>query len=79
MLHENIGLPHRKHLYQLMANELKVPHVMVSALYMALQAAVAAGYLLIPVNGYLYLAVVVCVLSAAYVAFMRKYYHLHQG
>ena len=52
---------------------------MVSALYMALQAAVAAGYLLIPVNGYLYLAVVVCVLSAAYVAFMRKYYHLHQG
>ena len=23
MLHENIGLPHRKHMYQLMANELK--------------------------------------------------------
>jgi len=30
MLHENIGLPHRKHLYQLMANELEIPHVMVS-------------------------------------------------
>ena len=25
MLHENIGLPHRKHLYQIMANELKIP------------------------------------------------------
>ena len=25
MLHENIGLPHRKHMYQLMANELKIP------------------------------------------------------
>ena len=24
MLHENIGLPHRKHLYQIMANELKI-------------------------------------------------------
>ena len=31
MLHENIGLPHRKHLYQIMANELKIPHVMVSS------------------------------------------------
>ena len=29
MLHENIGLPHRKHMYQLMANELKIPHVVV--------------------------------------------------
>ena len=34
MLHENIGLPHRKHLYQIMANELKIPHVVVSAIYM---------------------------------------------
>ena len=30
MLRENIGLPHRKHLYQIMANELKIPHVIVS-------------------------------------------------
>ena len=34
MLHENIGLPHRKHVYQLMANELKIPHVGVSLIYM---------------------------------------------
>ena len=34
MLHENIGLPHRKHMYQLMANELKIPHVAVSLVYM---------------------------------------------
>ena len=32
MLHENIGLPHRKHMYQIMANELKVPHVIVSSI-----------------------------------------------
>ena len=34
MLHENIGLPHRKHLYQIMANELKIPHVVVSSVHM---------------------------------------------
>ncbi|UYU42808.1 MraY family glycosyltransferase, partial [Bacteroides salyersiae] len=40
MLHENIGLPHRKHLYQIMANELKIPHVVVSSVYMLVQALV---------------------------------------
>ena len=43
MLHENIGLPHRKHLYQIMANELKIPHVMVSSIYMAVQAIIIVG------------------------------------
>ena len=45
MLHENIGLPHRKHMYQLMANELKIPHVVVSLVYMAVQAIVIIGYI----------------------------------
>jgi len=45
MLHENIGLPHRKHLHQIMANELKIPHVMVSSIYMAVQAIIIVGYL----------------------------------
>ena len=48
MLHENIGLPHRKHLYQLMANELKISHVIVSLIYMAVQGAITVGYLLCP-------------------------------
>ena len=43
MLHENIGLPHRKHLYQIMANELKIPHVVVSSVYMLVQALVIIG------------------------------------
>ena len=45
MLHENIGLPHRKHMYQLMANELKIPHVVVSLIYMLVQAVVIIGYI----------------------------------
>ena len=78
MLHENIGLPHRKHLYQIMANELKVPHVAVSAVYMLVQAAVIVGYLCFRAVGYWYLLAVVAVLSAAYICFMRKYFKLHQ-
>ena len=78
MLHENIGLPHRKHLYQLMANELKIPHVVVSLIYMMSQAVIIVGYLLIPGNGYCYLMGVIIVLSVVYVLFMKKYFHLHQ-
>ena len=37
MLHENLGEAHRKHAYQLMANELKIGHVKVSLLYAGLQ------------------------------------------
>jgi len=80
MLHENIGLPHRKHLYQLMANELKMSHVAVSGIYMTVQAVIAAGYLLCnPVAyGYWYLLGSIITLSLAYMAFMRKYYSLHE-
>ena len=45
MLHENIGLPHRKHMYQLMANELNMSHVMVALIYMAAQAVIIMGYI----------------------------------
>src|SRR5690606_40901367 len=34
---ENIFKPHRSHLYQYLANEMKIPHVAVSALYAFLQ------------------------------------------
>lgn len=47
LLKENIfkphRKPHRKHLYQLMANELKIPHLLVSSIYMLLQALIVAG------------------------------------
>ena len=78
MLHENLGEAHRKHAYQLMANELKVSHLKVSAGYMLVQLAVSAGLIFIPISHYLYLGLVIVLLSAAYVAFMRKKYHLHE-
>lgn len=77
MLHENIGLPHRKHMYQLMANELKIPHVGVSLIYMAAQALVILGYFCFVGYGYWYLLGIIVLLSGIYVLFMRRYFHLH--
>lgn len=77
MLHENIGLPHRKHLYQLMANELKFPHVMVSFIYMVVQAIVIMGYIYYQEYGYVYLIGCILILSLIYILFMKKYFHLH--
>lgn len=77
MLHEPIGLPHRKHLYQIMANELRIPHVMVSLVYMIVQAFVVVGAVVCETWLYGYLLLVVAVLSIIYVLFMKKYFHLH--
>ena len=78
MLHENIGLPHRKHMYQLMANELKIPHVGVSLIYMAAQALVILGYFCFVGYGYWYLLGIIVLLSGIYVLFMRAFFHLYQ-
>ncbi len=78
MLHENIGNPHRKHLYQLMANELKVPHVAVSFIYMTVQAILVVGYMACYKYGYWYFLGAICLLSSVYIVFMRNYFHLHK-
>lgn len=78
-LHENLGEAHRKHAYQLMANELRIPHTVVSALYMVLQLTISFGLICTPVNHYLYMGIVIVVLVVAYVAFMYKNYHLHEA
>lgn len=83
MLHENLGEAHRKHAYQLMANELKIGHVKVSLLYMGLQLMVSLGFVFIVPDTvlahWIYLIGALVVLAVAYVAFMKKYYHLHQA
>jgi len=78
MLHENIGLPHRKHLYQIMANELKIPHVVVSSVYMLVQVLVIIGYFLFQDNGYWYMGGAILLLSVIYILFMKRYFHLHK-
>lgn len=82
MLHENLGQAHRKHAYQLMANELKMSHVTVSLIYMGLQLAISLGFIYLCPNTILahwvYLVTMAVVLAIAYVLFKKKYYHLHE-
>ncbi|WP_027450944.1 MraY family glycosyltransferase [Xylanibacter brevis] len=81
MLHENLGQAHRKHAYQLMANELKMSHVVVSLLYMAMQLVVSLGFIYLCPNTilahWIYLVAAALILAVAYVLFKMKYYHLH--
>ena len=77
LLHENIGLPHRKHLYQIMVNELRIPHVVVSLLYMIVQIVIIIGYLYCRGYGDWYLLGCILLLSGIYIGLMRKYFHLH--
>ena len=78
MLHENIGLPHRKHMYQLMANELKMPHVVVALIYMVAQAVIIMGYISCQSYGYTFLLCMVLLLGIVYICFMKKFFALHQ-
>ena len=82
MLHENLGQAHRKHAYQLMANELKMSHVTVSLIYMGLQLVISLGFIyLCPdtiLAHWIYLIAAGLVLAVAYVLFKMKYYHLHE-
>lgn len=78
-LHENLGEAHRKHAYQLMANELKMPHVLVSSIYMLMQLAISFGLIFIPINHYLYMGIIILALAAAYLLFMKRNYHLHEA
>ncbi len=83
MLRENLGQAHRKHMYQIMANELQISHITVSLLYMGVQLIISLGFIyLIPntlLAHWIYLGSVLAILSLAYLLFMKKYYHLHEA
>ena len=82
MLHENLGQAHRKHAYQLMANELKIGHVTVTLIYMGLQLAISLGFIYLCPNTvvahWIYMIGAIVLLVIAYLLFMKKYYHLHE-
>lgn len=82
MLHENLGEAHRKHAYQIMANELKIGHVKVTSLYMVMQLLISLGFIYLCPNTvlahWLYLVITIPVLTITYILFMKKYYHLHE-
>ncbi|WP_414429798.1 MraY family glycosyltransferase [Bacteroides sp.] len=82
MLYENLGEAHRKHAYQIMANELKVGHVKVALLYTVMQLVISLGFIYLCPNTmfahWMYLIGTLVVLAISYILFMKKYYHLHE-
>lgn len=73
LLKENIFKAHRKHAYQLMANELKIPHLIVSLFYALLQSLIIVLTLIDPAVGF----VAIMMVGIAYIVFKCKYYKLH--
>lgn len=82
MLHENLGQAHRKHAYQIMANELKMPHVVVSSIYIVMQLIISLiAIYVIPdtmLAHWIYLILSSVIIGGVYLLFMMKYYHLHE-
>jgi UDP-N-acetylmuramyl pentapeptide phosphotransferase/UDP-N-acetylglucosamine-1-phosphate transferase len=78
-LRENIFEAHRKHAYQLLANELKIPHIMVAGMYMGIQTLINILFLMIGDEKLrtLFLLMCIVVLSLVYIVFKRKFFHLH--
>ena len=82
LLHENLGTAHRKHAYQIMANELRMGHVKVAIIYITLQSTISLGFIYLCPNSILchwaYLLGALIILVIIYIIFMKKYYYLHE-
>lgn len=80
LLRENILEPHRKHAFQILANELQFKHLQVSVFYASLQLLINIGLLTIgrtyPI---VYFMGVNLLLFFAYILFMWKFFKLHQA
>lgn len=69
---ENIFKPHRKHLYQLLVNEYKWSHLVVSGMYFIVQIAINALYFSFSWDKHVYLLLIIGVLSVAYLLIKRR-------
>lgn len=82
MLHENLGEAHRKHSFQLMANELKMSHITVSMIYAGLQLAINLAFVYLCPDTveahWLYLLGMIVLIGGVNLCFRNKYYHLHK-
>ena len=76
MLKENIFEAHRKHAFQIMANEAKMPQLLVSIFYGMLQLAIFFMFLAFD-SSFWFLLVSIFVLCVCYILFKMKYYKLH--
>ena len=78
-LKENIFEPHRKHFYQVLANEAKILHINISAGYTILQTLINVLIVFMidsfsMATQWIAIFLLVIILSAVYIVFKRKYY-----
>lgn len=78
LLRENIFEAHRKHLFQLLVNELGFSHISVSIIYATVQMLVSAGLILFRHHTGLFLISAIFFLSIVYYVLKHKYFHLYQ-
>jgi len=77
MLKENIFEPHRKHLFQILANEVKLPHVLVSSIYLLIQGAIVVGFIYFKDYSWEYFMIILLALVSSYLLLKKKYFQLH--
>lgn len=78
-LRENLLVAHRKHLFQIMANELNMPHLVVSSIYALIQILLTIGIIVFSEHSLIFFAGSVVVLSIIYYSMKRKFFSLHQS
>ena len=76
-LHENIFKAHRKHAYQLLANELKMPHLAVSSIYFIIQISINFGLIILEEHKIIYCIIVLLLLSVIYWVLINRFFYLH--
>lgn len=77
ILKEYIFKAHRKHLYQIMSNELKIPHTSVSLIYMFTQSVITVGYFYFKNDSVIYFLITGFILASIYFLFMKRNFYLH--
>ena len=81
LLRENLGQAHRKHTFQLMANELKMSHISVSLIFAGIQLLINLGFVYLcpdlAIAHWVYLVGVIIVFGGLNLLFRKKFYHLH--
>ena len=82
MLHENLEQASRKHACQIMVNEFEMNYVTMALIYLFIQHVISLVMVCFISDTagirWFYFADGVVVLTIVYIAFMKKYYHLHE-
>ncbi len=76
-LKENIFEAHREHCFQLLANELRMPHLVVSSIYFVIQLSINVGLIVIDRHRMLYCSLILMFLIVVYWTIIKRYFHLH--